>query len=421
MRVKGVRDILPAEARLWQQVEETVRKAMAVYGYQEIRTPAFEPTELFVRGVGSETDIVGKEMYTFTDQGGKSLTLKPELTAPVIRAYIQNSLHKDAPLTRLYYVDALYRQERPQKGRLRQFHQFGVEAIGSPHPEQDVEVMALAYELCQAFVPAGLSVRLNTIGSPETRRDYLTRLREALQPHLERLSELDRHRLDTNPLRLFDSKREETQAVLDKHAPLISDHISEDDQAHFDRVKAGLEALGIPYNHDPKLVRGLDYYTRTTFEITAQGLGAQDALCGGGRYDGLVAELGGQDTPAVGFATGVERLLMAAEDYLKDQHNQPQADVYFVVMGMAAMIQALALAKTLRDAGIRVVMETLRRSPKAQFREANRSGAQVALILGDAEIEKQTYTVKRMDTGEQVEVGMEKLCQHVEKILSDRP
>ena len=391
---------------------------MSTYGYREIRTPVFESTELFVRGIGSETEIVGKEMYSFTDQGGRSLTLKPELTAPVIRAYLQNNLGREAPLSRLYYLDALFRQERPQKGRLRQFHQFGVEAIGSPHPEQDVEVIAIAHDLCQLFAPQGLTVRLNSVGSADVRPAYLQRLRDALEPHGARLSELDRRRLQTNPLRLFDSKDPATQALLDQHAPHIGDYLSGEDQEHFAAVQAGLMALNIPFEHDPKLVRGLDYYTRTTFEITASGLGAQDALVGGGRYDGLVAQLGGRDTPAVGFAAGIERLLLAAGDALAQQVPSPAVDVYLVVLADEARLSALTCAKELRAAGATVILETLRRSMKAQLREANRAGTRLAIIFGEAELAQGTALVKNMATGAQEAVVLGKLAEHISNLVN---
>ena len=416
-RIRGVRDILPEETHLWRFVEWIVHAVMSTYGYQEIRTPAFEPTELFVRGVGLETDIVHKEMYTLTDKGGKSLTLKPELTAPVVRAYIQNHLDREAPITRLYYFGDLYRQERPQKGRLRQFSQFGVEAIGSPHPEQDVEVIALAYDLCSLFVPEGLTIRLNSSGSPEQRGEYLQRLREVFQPYAADLDQLDRQRLKNNPLRLFDSKNPETQALLDQHAPLISDHISSDDRQHYEEVQAGLTALEVPFEHDPRQVRGLDYYTRTTFEITSGELGAQDALCGGGRYDNLVQQLGGPDIPAVGFAAGVERLLLVAGERLKEKITPRQLDVYLVVLADEARAPAQTRTQELRAAGYTVVLETLRRSAKAQLREANRSGARAAVIIGVDEVKKGTCTVKRMDTGDQEEVPNEKLAEKLDGVL----
>jgi histidyl-tRNA synthetase len=416
-RLRGVRDILPEETHIWRFTEWIIHAVMSTYGYHEIRTPAFEPTELFVRGVGLETDIVNKEMYTFEDRGGKSLTLRPELTAPVMRAYIENHLGREAPITRLYYMDDLFRQERPQKGRLRQFNQFGAEAIGSAHPEQDVEIIAMAYDLCNLFESEGLEIRLNTIGSPGERGEYTTILQQAFKPFLGDLGELDRLRVEKNPLRLFDSKDPETQALLDQHAPLITDYISKSDQEHYSAVQEGLRALNMPFKDDPKLVRGLDYYTRTTFEITAKQLGAQDAICGGGRYDNLVNQLGGPDTPAVGFAAGMERLLMVAGERLKDKVTPRQLDVYLIVLSEKARIPALLCAQELRTAGYTVVLETLRRSAKSQFREANRSGARAAVILGEDEISKDTGVIKRMDTGEQQDVPLTDIPNQLDTIL----
>ena len=416
-RVRGARDILPDETPLWRHLEDVIHSVHATYGYRECRTPTFEPTELFVRGVGLETDIVHKEMYTFEDQGGRSLTLKPELTAPVVRAYIEHHLDKEAPLTRLYYLDRLYRQERPQKGRFRQFHQFGAEALGSPHPEQDVEIIALAYQLCARFQPAGLAVRLNSIGTPEGRSAYLARLREALEPFAEQLGELDRTRLRKNPLRLFDSKHAVTRSLLDQHAPPLAEHLSADDLRHHDEVRAGLEALEIPFEDDPGLVRGLDYYTRTIFEISSPELGAQDALCGGGRYDGLVQQLGGPDVPAVGYAAGVERLLLAAGDALRDEVVATPPDVAVLVLAEAGRLPALQAARDLRAAGHSVSLETLRRSARAQLRDANRSGARLAVIFGEDELSRQACTVKRMDTGDQEEVVLAALTERIAALL----
>ncbi|MEE9161766.1 MAG: histidine--tRNA ligase, partial [Candidatus Neomarinimicrobiota bacterium] len=398
-------------------LEAAIHSVSAAYGYRECRTPTFELTELFVRGVGLETDIVNKEMYTFEDQGGRSLTLKPELTAPVVRAYIEHHLDKEAPLTRLYYLDRLYRQERPQKGRFRQFHQFGAEAIGSPHPEQDVEIIVLAYQLCARFRPDGLSLRVNSIGTPEGRSAYLARLREALEPFAEQLDELDLTRLRNNPLRLFDSKRAGTRSLLDQHAPPLAEHLSADDQRHHDEVRAGLQALEIPFEDDAGLVRGLDYYTRTIFEISSQQLGAQDALCGGGRYDGLVQQLGGPDVPAVGYAAGVERLLLAAGDTLGDEVVVTPPDVAVLVLAEAGRLPALQAARDLRAAGHSVSLETLRRSARAQLRDANRSGARLAVIFGEDELSRQACTVKRMTTGDQEEVALGALVKRIAALL----
>lgn len=390
---------------------------MAGYAYREIRTPAFEFTDLFKRGVGEETDIVNKEMYTFTDQGGKSLTLKPELTAPVVRAWIQNNLGAESPLSRLYYIDALFRQERPQKGRQRQFHQFGAEAIGSPHPEQDVEIIAIAYDICAFFAPQDLKVRLNTIGSPDARKNYLVQLKSALEPHINHFGEQDQRRFHSNPLRLFDSKDPATQAIMAEHAPHISDHISHEDRDHHEQVRAGLEAMDIPYHNDHQLVRGLDYYTRTVFEITSGKLGGQDAVCGGGRYDGLVEQLGGKSVPAVGFAAGIERLIIIAGDDLKEQAPQPEVDVYLVVLGNQAIPKALGVASEIRAAGLTVQMETLRRSPKAQFREANRTDAAFAVTIGENELAAGACAVKNLSDSSQSDVAFDEIVSYLTKAL----
>ncbi len=405
-----MRDILPDETPLWRFLEQKIHEQAAAFGYQEIRTPAFEATDLFIRSVGPETDIVNKEMYSFTDQAGKGLTLKPELTAPVIRAYIQNNLNREAPLTRLYYIDALYRQERPQKGRLRQFHQFGAEAIGSPYPEQDIEIISLAYDICGGF-SSDLTVRLNTIGDPSSRSTFLELLRKSLEPHSATFGALDRRRLQSNPLRLFDSKDEHTQDLLDRFAPRIHEHVSSEDAEHFATVKSGLEALGLPVLHDPKLVRGLDYYTRTTFEIISPHLGAQDALCGGGRYDRLVEDLGGPSVPAVGFAAGIERLLIAAGGDLPGRVPPNQVDVYLIFKGSRSMQPAIELAARLRRAGHAVIMETLRRSIKSQFREANRNGVRAVLILGDDEIATGSVSIKLMDSGNQETISLDRATE----------
>jgi len=389
-------------------VEQTIHERMAAFGYREMRTPAFEPLDLFERGIGQETEIVNKEMYTFADLSGKSLALKPESTASAIRAYLENNLNREAPLARIYYLDTLFRQEKPQKGRLRQFHQFGAEAIGSPHPEQDIEIIALAYDLCNMF-GSELTIRLNTIGEPASRESFLALLQKALEPHAAALAPLDRERLQRNPLRIFDSKDQNTQQLLDRHAPRIHEHVAPADSEHFETVMAGLKVLGLPVTHDPKLVRGLDYYTRTTFEIIASGLGSQNALCGGGRYDHLVEELGGPSIPAVGFATGIERLLMVAGDVLATKVPATQVDVYFIFSDHEALQPVLELARDLRGAGYSVMVETLRRSMKAQFREANRNGAKVTIIMGADELAAGAVTLKVMETGHQETVVLGKV------------
>ena len=311
--IKGTHDLLPDELIIWREVEDFIHTIMQQNGYGEIRTPAFENTELFIRGIGTDTDIVTKEMYSWTDQGGNTLTLKPELTAPVARAYLQHQLGNQNPIHRLYYIDALFRRERPQKGRQRQFHQFGAEAIGSPNPEQDAEIIALAYNIYKKFNIQDISVRLNSIGNAEIRPLYLVNLRSSVKKIETKLCSTCQTRIEKNALRLFDCKNPLCQELLDEHAPFIFDSISDDDQNHFEMVTRILKEMEIPYFHDKKLVRGLDYYSHTTFEISSSSLGAQDALCGGGRYNGLIEQLGGKPTPAVGFAAGIERLILALD------------------------------------------------------------------------------------------------------------
>ncbi len=409
--VKGTKDLLPHDTIHWREVENIIHQFMAVHGYGEIRTPVFEDTKLFQRGIGEDTDIVSKEMYSWTDQGGDNLTLRPELTAPVVRAYIQHQMGTLRPLNRLYYIDSLFRRERPQKGRQRQFHQFGIEAIGSPYSEQDAEVITMAYKIYETFGIEGLSVRINSIGSAEIREPYLATLKGVLNTVKSDLCNTCQHRIDKNALRLFDCKNPACQDILDKNAPFIFDHITDDDRTHFERVTAILDEMGIPYNHDRKLVRGLDYYTHTTFEITSSTLGAQDALCGGGRYDKLVEELGGKSTPAVGFAAGMERLFIAFGDEVEHEHSL--ADIYFLTLGEKATQKGFVLAEEIREKhGVSVVSETLQRSMKAQMREANRLGVQFVVILGDNELEKGIAVVKNMDSSEQEEIPLDKLSDH---------
>ena len=408
--VKGTKDLLPHDTIHWREVENIIHQFMAVHGYGEIRTPIFEDTKLFQRGIGEDTDIVSKEMYSWTDQGGDNLTLRPELTAPVVRAYIQHQMGTLRPLNRLYYIDSLFRRERPQKGRQRQFHQFGIEAIGSPHPEQDAEVITMAYKIYETFGIEGLSVKINSIGSAEIREPYLATLKDALNTVKSDLCNTCQLRIDKNALRLFDCKNL-CQEILEKNAPFIFDNITDDDRAHFERVTAILDEMGIPYNHDRKLVRGLDYYTHTTFEITSSTLGAQDALCGGGRYDKLVEELGGKSTPAVGFAAGMERLFIAFSD--DGEHDHSLADIYFLTLGEKATQKGFVLAEQIREKyGVSVVSETLQRSMKAQMREANRLGVQFVVILGDNELEKGIAVVKNMDSSEQEEIPLDKLSNY---------
>ena len=411
--IKGTHDLLPNELIIWREVEDFIHTIMQQNGYGEIRTPAFENTELFIRGIGTDTDIVTKEMYSWTDQGGNTLTLKPELTAPVARAYLQHQLGNQNPIHRLYYIDALFRRERPQKGRQRQFHQFGAEAIGSPNPEQDAEIIALAYNIYKKFNIQDISVRLNSIGNAEIRPLYLVDLRSSVKKIETELCSTCQTRIEKNALRLFDCKNPHCQELLDEHAPFIFDSISDDDQNHFEMVTRILKEMEIPYFHDKKLVRGLDYYSHTTFEISSSSLGAQDALCGGGRYNGLIEQLGGKPTPAVGFAAGVERLILAID---KQNNSSIPPDIYLIHLGDEATVTASKIANDLRlNCDKIVVMETLRRSLKAQMREAGRCGAHTTIILGEKELAENKIIVKDMSTGNQNEVPIPEINQFISK------
>lgn len=397
--IKGTRDLLPEESARVRSVETTIHDVMNRWGYGEIRTPAFEQTELFTRSVGEESDIVTKQMYTFSDQSGTSLTLKPELTAPVMRAYIEHDMARGGALTKLYYIDDLFRQERPQKGRLRQFRQFGAEAIGSPHPEQDAEIVALVYTILTEIGLDDITLHINSIGSDNSRNVFRHALVEFLTPHKSDLSETSQRRLQTNPLRILDSKSEEEQKLL-KNAPSILDYLDDDDRAHYEDVKHFLERMNIPFAENKMMVRGLDYYTRTTFEITSPNVGAQDALCGGGRYDKLIEDLGGKQTPAVGFAAGIERIMLAMEQGDEDS-DQKAPRVYVVAAGDAARNAVLKLTMDLRAEGISADFDSLRRSLKAQMREANRLSASHAVIIGEKELAAGTAQVKTLVSGEQ--------------------
>jgi histidyl-tRNA synthetase len=410
--IKGTQDILPEESFKWQSLEDTIRKITSYYGYQEIRTPTFEQTKLFSRGVGEETDIVSKEMYSWTDQGGENLTLKPELTAPVARAYIQHNLGGVSPVNKLYYIDALFRRERPQKGRYRQFHQFGVEAFGSEHPEIDAEVIALAISIFKSVGLESLQLNLNSIGSPECRKNYRTALQEFLKPHFSNLTETSQKRVNNNPLRILDTKAPHEIKILED-APNISNYWTNEDETHFKTVIEYLDILKIEYELRPRLVRGLDYYTRTTFEITSSDLGAQDAICGGGRYDGLVEMLGGKPTPGIGFAAGMERVLLAMKSHVS---NKNKVQIYIVGLGDNARTTVIKLAEELRHQNLATEFDVLRRSLKAQLREANKMSVKYAIIIGDKELESNQLEVKDFLTGNQQKIALNKIVEHMNSL-----
>ena len=413
--IKGTKDILPSDILLWQQLESKIHAFIKNFGYQEIRTPAFEESILFKRGVGEDTDIVNKEMYSWEDQGGLSLTLKPELTAPVVRAYIQHELGKSSPLNKMYYIDSLFRRERPQKGRQRQFNQFGVEVFGSNFPEQDAEVIIIAFNFLKSIGIEDLTLEINTIGSQSIRKEYKDVLQKLLSKYKKDFSDIDKQRLDNNPLRLFDSKDSKCRKIMNDKAPTIYDYISQDDKEHFESVLSILNELNIPYYHNQQLVRGLDYYTRTTFEIKSNYLGAQDAICGGGRYDGLVEQLGGAPTPAVGFATGMERIILLLNQGQKI--NYPSLDVFIILMGKETIPVGMKIADDIRtNTNLSVVTETLQRSMRAQMREANRLKTKYCIIAGTDEINSQHVIVKNMLDGTQKNISIEEIVSFFSKL-----
>jgi histidyl-tRNA synthetase len=396
---KGTRDILPAEIPRWQLVEARARETFALFGFREIRTPIFEATELFARGIGEGTDIVAKEMYTFQDRKGRSLTLRPENTAPVARAYIEHQMHRGSVVERLYYIGPMFRYERPQKGRTRQFHQIGVEAIGSDNPAIDAETLQMLMLFLDRLSIRPLTLQLGSAGDETCRPAYRQVLVDELLPHRDSLCVDCRRRLETNPLRCLDCKVPADQALMARVSPIF-DHLCAACRDHLGSVRAHLDRLAVPHVLAPRLVRGLDYYRRTTFEVTQPALGAQSALLGGGRYDGLVQELGGPPVAGFGFAIGEDRLVLCLPEVLPGLEDHP--DVYVAPLGEPALGPALEAASRLRLSGKRVVLDPLpERSLKSQMRRAHDLQARFVLILGEEEVRNGTVTLKRMTDGEQ--------------------
>ena len=411
--IKGTYDILPNQTEDWQELEIQVHKTSNLYGYSEIRTPIIETASLFNRGVGEETDIVSKEMYSWEDKDKSIISLRPELTAPVVRSYIQHNLGGQSPLQRLYYIGPSFRRERPQKGRQRQFHQFGVEAIGSANPEQDAEVISLGWDILKSFGIKSLKLKLSSIGSKSCRENFKSELVKYLNPFIPKLSEVSQRRLEKNPLRILDTKNKDEIEIV-KSAPKIEQFYTKDDQNYFSSVQKFLNDLEIPFEIAPLLVRGLDYYTQTTFEICSENLGAQDALLGGGRYNGLVGSLGGKDAPAVGFAAGMERVIIAAKNRKKISPKIPT--IYAICTNDEAMGILQNSAKELRNIGYKVICETLRRSMRSQMRDANKSNADYVMIIGDDEFNSRTIQLKDLKNGEQEKVDLEKIISYFKSL-----
>jgi histidyl-tRNA synthetase len=410
--VRGMNDVLPAEVHLWQSLNETVQAWLRAYGYSEIRTPILERTELFVRSIGEVTDIVEKEMYTFS-VSDESLTMRPEGTASCVRAAIEHNLLYQAP-QRLWYAGPMFRHERPQKGRYRQFHQFGVEALGFAGPDIDIEHILMCARLWRRLRIDHVELELNSLGSTEARARYRTRLVEYLERHHDALDADSRRRLQTNPLRVLDSKNPAMQDVI-AGVPRLIDDLDAESAAHFEAVQAGLRAAGVAFRINPRLVRGLDYYNRTVFEWTTDRLGAQGAICAGGRYDGLIEQIGGRPAPACGFAMGVERLIELMKEAAPAEPRVP--DVYLVRQGERAERYAEALAEQLRDVGLSVTLHCGGGSFKSQMKKADASGARYAVIIGDDEAQAQELTVKPLrGAAEQVRVKLDEAVERLRHV-----
>lgn len=412
---KGTKDVLPEESYKWHYVEKTVREVARAFCVNEIRTPSFEHTELFLRGVGDTTDIVNKEMYTFEDKGGRSITLKPEGTAGVARAFIENSLYGNAQPTKMYYITPVFRYEKPQAGRLREHHQFGIEYYGAFSPAADVEVMMLAKTIFDKFGVGNLVLNINSIGCPECRKKYNAALKSYLGARLDDMCPMCRERFDKNPLRILDCKEEGCKAIT-KDAPSVIDYLCDDCRAHHESVCRQLDALGVNYVVNPRIVRGLDYYTRTVFEFISSNIGAQGTVCAGGRYNNLVEQVGGKPCPAVGFGMGIERLLLVLESLGLSVGEKYVPDVYFAPVCDKARDITPALALKLRVKGLSVDYDIMDRGFKPQLKYANKTGVKYLVILGEDEIAKGTASVKDMQSGEQVEVALSEL----EKYFSDK-
>ncbi|MDD3613565.1 MAG: histidine--tRNA ligase [Caldicoprobacterales bacterium] len=413
---KGTKDILPSESYSWQYVEEKIRQIARLYGYREIRTPIFEHTDLFVRSVGDTTDIVQKEMFTFEDKGKRSITLKPEGTAGVVRAYIEHSLYAEPQPIKVYYITPCFRHERPQAGRQRQFNQFGVEVFGGKEASLDAEIISLAVKLFDSLAIKGLKVNLNSIGCPDCRGPYHEKIKEYLGDNINSLCKSCSDRYEKNPLRILDCKEEGCKALI-AGIPLILDNLCDECKDHFDQVKAFLDAKGIDYQINPLIVRGLDYYTKTVFEIISDSLGAQSTVCGGGRYDGLVEECGGPKTPGIGFAIGLERLMMILEAQKAIDIIEEPMDIYIATIGDMARLKASDLISVLRKKGISADMDHVGRSIKAQFKYAGKQGYKFVCTIGENELTTGDLRIKNMKEGKEDSIRIESLLDYLIKQL----
>lgn len=404
--IKGTKDVLPKEVHKNQYIEATALDIAEKFGYKEIRTPMFEHTELFQRGVGDTTDVVQKEMYTFDDKGGRSITLRPEGTAGAVRSYLENGLCNEALPQKVCYVGPCFRYEKPQAGRLREFHQFGVECFGTASPLADAELISLGKSIFDTLEVKDISLEINSIGCPTCRAEYHKALKEYFSSRKDELCDTCRDRLDRNPMRILDCKSPVCSEIA-KDAPVVTDYLCEECDEHFKKVQEYLKAMNIEYTINPKIVRGLDYYTKTVFEFISNSIGAQGTVAGGGRYDGLVDELGGQKTPSLGFAMGLERLMM-----LMDAQNAPfpdasAPDLFVVALGDKATLKAVEIVKDMRAEGFTALMDLNQRSVRAQMKYADKLGAKFNIVIGDNEVENGTAKLKNMNTGEETDIALE--------------
>ncbi len=403
---KGTKDVLPQDSYRWQYVEGVLKQICNDFNFKEIRTPTFEATEVFARGVGDTTDVVTKEMYTFLDKGGRSITLRPEGTAGVARSFVENGLYAGVLPLKLFYLISCFRYEKPQAGRLREFHQFGVEMLGTTTPNSDAEAIIFGAEIFKRLNIGNITLNLNNIGCKECRKAYNEKLKAFLEEKKESLCETCQERLGKNPMRIFDCKSEVCQSLI-KDAPTIFDCVCDDCRDHFNTVTDILDTVGITYKIDKGIVRGLDYYSKTVFEFVSDNIGAQGTVLGGGRYDGLIADLGGNDAPGIGFAMGIERLLLLAEGAMEVSEDTP--DVFFIPIGDAAKKQVYQLVYSLRGQGISAEYDLNARSVKAQMKYADKIGAKYTVVIGDDEIAQGSYPVKNMSNGETVNVAPDEI------------
>ncbi len=415
--IKGTNDILPSEVYKWQFVENRMLETARTFGFEEIRVPVFEHTEVFKRSVGDTTDVVQKEMYTFDDKGGRSITLRPELTAGVIRSCIEKGLVNGALPLKVCYIGGCYRYEKPQAGRLREFHQFGVECVGAPAPNADAEVIALARQVLDSIGIQKVSLEINSIGCPECRKKYSEALKEYFKTNINSLCDTCKDRLDRNPMRILDCKSPVCKSIAE-NAPVVLDYLCEECENHFTNVKKHLDAAGLKYTVNPHIVRGLDYYTRTVFEFVSGDIGAQSTVCGGGRYDGLIAQMGGQPTASLGFAMGIERLMMVLESQKTELPKLSGCDLYIAQMGENAALKATALCNDLRVDGFKVQTDICGKGLKAQMKFADKIGATFTMVLGDDELANNKAKIKNMSTGEQTEISLDNLSDSLFSLIN---